>query len=414
MLRHLLIVAFLTTILPTRAQEYLTLVWDRHASPIAGAETLLSVHQQTIRWHDRYLQPRYWTEDRWDRKALGIGYRFGKAVLIDYQLDWLLHLFQHEVTGHGFRYRAVGYTDNSYWIGLFPPYGNGGGFARRGTLAPGRTVGFHENILISSGGSEAAAVTSQRLLRRWLRRGTIHYRESLLYLSTLYDYTAYAYGTKLSNDPPPGNDVLNYLRQVNAIYGFRTPEDYQITLDDLVRRSSVNLLHTFQLFAIATAVKTSLIDGNSEFTYPMIPLGNTDWLPSIRFGLTPFGTEFIVENFLRREREFAILSVRLGDRKLDRYFGVGATYQRRHSARLEFGASLDVWQQPGVQIGGTRLTRTDRGPGGRLLGELRYHPSPDFPVGLYLPTGYKTTGHIEGEVLREDFILRLGLSIQTE
>ena len=71
---------------------------------------------------DRYLKPRWFEEDKKSRKAIGIFYRLSKTVLLDNVIDHLAILTQHEVFGHGSRYREFGYKNNSYSLSLFPPY----------------------------------------------------------------------------------------------------------------------------------------------------------------------------------------------------------------------------------------------------------------------------------------------------
>jgi hypothetical protein len=164
-------------------QNDIVLIWDKDASAISNAQNLLSIHKILYQFQNEHIQLKYWDERNFKGKSLGIGYRFAKTILLDYQIDYLAHLYQHEVFGHGYRFRAFGYTGNSYNINLIPPYGKGGGFARSGTLDAGREIGEHESIMISSGGMEASAILSRTLRKRWLIRGEINYRESLPFLS---------------------------------------------------------------------------------------------------------------------------------------------------------------------------------------------------------------------------------------
>lgn len=211
---------------------------------------------------------------------------------------------------------------------------------------------------------ESAAILSKKLIDNWLINEKINYRESLLFLSTLHDYSAYIITTKLFNSDRPGNDVNNYLRAVNASYGFSNEDSYKLTLDDISKRTSVNLLNTFQFFAIYTYLKVYLFDGEESFDYPMIKLGRINWLPSIRFGLAPFGSEFIIENHIKSEKSLYGINLRLGDNKLDNFFGGGVSFSKNISKNFRFGSYGDFWIQPSMELGGLSTFNTHEGPGG--------------------------------------------------
>jgi hypothetical protein len=396
----------------TFAQSSLILNWDKHKSSIASAENLLTIHNTFYKFTDSKIKTKYWEEDSWHKKLGGLAYRFSKSILLDNQADWLVHIHQHEVFGHGFRYREFDLKRNSYNLSLFPPYGSGGGFALRGRSDYPRFFGAHENIATSMGGMESASVLSERLRNKWLQSGQIHYRESLLFLSTLHDCTAYIYGTGLELDDSAGNDVNNFLRQVNFQYGFVNEEDYQLTINDLAQRASVNLVNTFQFFAIYTYIKTYLIDGEKNYEYPIFNVGKTDWLPSVRFGLTPFGSEFIIENFLKTEKSLTQIRLRIGDGKLDKAYGGGISYRRDWTPKLSINAIADLWIQPSMQLGGEELFDTKEGLGGRLIAEIDYQFNKKYPIGLFTQIGYKTTGFYPGEILNKGAIARIGISLK--
>ena len=395
-------------------QSDIVFVWDNNASSIANADNLISAHRILYEFENKNIKLSYWKEDNWKRKSFGIGYRLAKTVLLDFQIDYLTYLLQHEVFGHGYRYREFEYKDNSYNISMAFPYGKGGGFARWGFTDYNRQLGEHEEIIIRSGGMEATTILSKTLQRKWLIRGDINYRESLLYLLSLHDYTSYIIGTKLSNTEDPRNDVDNYLRTVNASYGYTSEDTYQLTLNDITKRTSVNLINTFQLFAIYTYLKVYLFDGEERFSYPMVNLGSYKWLPSIRFGLTPFGSEFIIENYFKTENSILQFDFRFGDNKLDSYWGGGLSYYRNISQNIQIGSFVDFWNQPIMELGGKSKFNTNEGYGGRIIGEINLQFNNSFPIGIYSQIGYKTAGFIEGEMLNKGLIMRIGMSIKTK
>jgi len=393
-------------------QSNFAFVFDKEASSIANAENLVSLHRIIYEFENKHIKPKYWDESSWKGKTLGIGYRFTKTVLIDYQIDFLTHLYQHEVFGHGYRFREFEYKRNSYHINLLPPYGSGGGYARRGETDYARQLGVHERIVINSGGMEAAAILSNSIRKKWLINGEINYRESLLFLSTIHDYTQYILGTKFNDNLSDGNDVNNYLRTVNVSYGFLNEDAYKLSLDDLAIRSSVNFLNTYQFFALYAYYKVYLFDGDEVFKYPMIELGKVNWLPSIRFGLTPFGSELIIENYFKTENKIVGVSFRKGDGKLDNYWGGGLTTYTKFGDHFQFSSYVDFWIQPSLELGGIETFRTKEGLGGRLIGEFNWQINNSFPIGLYSQIGYKSTGFIEGERLDKGLIFRIGAQLK--
>ena len=400
--------------MPLSAQSDLRIIWDENQSSIANAENLLSIHQVIYQFSNQHLKTTYWDESSFKGKALGIGYRLTKTILLDYQVDYLAHLYQHEVFGHGYRFREYGFEDNSYNINAFLPYGSSGGFAAWGTRQGGR-LGVHENIAVSSGGMEASTILAKALRNRWLFEGEINYRESLLYISTFNDYTGYIWSTRLFDRDNAGNDVNRYLRQVNVSYGFPNEALYALSLNDISNRALVNFANTFQLFALYTYLKTYLYDAEETFEYPMISINELEYLPAIRFGLTPFGSEFIFENFIKTDKEIAKLEFRIGDQILDQFWGGGIAVHKSFSEQLQLGISVDGWQQPAIELSeGFSTFWTESGFGGRVLGEISLHTKNDFPIGLYSQFGYKTTGFIEGEQLDKGLILRLGLSVRVQ
>ncbi len=66
-----------------------------------------------------------------------------------------------------------------------------------------------------------------------------------------------------------------------------------------------------------------------------------------------------------------------------------------------------------MELGGEATFQTNRGLGGRLIGEINLYFEDSFPLGIYAQAGFKSTGFIEGERLGKGLILRLGASIRT-
>ena len=194
---------------------------DGRKSTQIGAENLIAFRHGISSMLDRYLKPRWFEEDKKSRKAIGIFYRLSKTVLLDNVIDHLAILTQHEVFGHGSCYREFGYKNNSYSLSLFPPYGNGNGYAISGGLISNRTITTHERIMVIIGGSEANTQLSKSIRSKWLHRGSIKYREAVFYLFSANDLSWYIIRTKQRRLNSSNNDIIAYLRTLNSLEGFQ-------------------------------------------------------------------------------------------------------------------------------------------------------------------------------------------------
>jgi len=390
------------------AQKTYYLVGDQYGSSIISAENLLTVHKGIYSFQDNHLKNSYWKEDNLGKKTLGITYRLGKTVLLDSPLDQLFFLIQHEVFGHGYRYRNYEFEKSRYTINIGFPYGPGNGVAYSGAWE--RPLGQHEDILIRTGGMEANAVLGTKIREKWLRNGHIHYRESLLYGININNFPLYVWSTKLSKkEVSSGNDVAAFLSRINAYNGFPSIANYELTLDDLAKNTLINLLNPYNYFAAYTYLKTYLLDAEEEFPLPMISLGTTKWLPSIRASITPFGSEFLIENHFLNDKNLLELSWRQGVSPFDKFYGGGVKWNRRFKDLLNAQMAIDFWDQPAMSLGGTERFMTKEGFGGRLMTTLDYQFGKEIPVGVHLEMGYKSTGFIEGEILNKGLIFRFGL-----
>ena len=81
---------------------------DGTLSASMGAENLIAIHRAVYALQDRALKPKLFDETTKARKSAGILYRLGKTALLDNVIDHLPALVQHEVFGHGARFREFG------------------------------------------------------------------------------------------------------------------------------------------------------------------------------------------------------------------------------------------------------------------------------------------------------------------
>lgn len=388
------------------------LIIDKTYSPEVGANNLTTLHRGIYALEKRFFKARWFDENTFGKKTLGVTFRLCKTVLLDNTLDHLSFLVQHEVFGHGSRYREFGHIKNSYELNLLFPYGCSSGWARDGPLSSGRVITSHEDMAMIIGGSEASTILSNTMRYKWLQRGSINYRETFLYLLAANDLSYYILSTKHGLRGPKGNDILSFLRAINVHEGYPHEEDYRLTLDDLTNYALINFLNPFQYFSLYTYFSGYLWSGKENCTLPMINIWNVKYLPSFRLGLTPFGSEFYLENFIVFTKKIINLYFRYGEPTFHKFYGLGLkAIDLIHNQKLSVNARLDIWHQPSILLGGETAEAAKAGLGGALFGTVFYRISrAHSSIHLRVQIGYKTPGFLEGEKLGKGFIGRIGIS----
>jgi hypothetical protein len=377
-----------------------------------GAHNIITLHRGIYGLESRLLKTRWFDENNFGTKAAGLTYRLAKTIFVDNILDHLSFLAQHEVFGHGARYREFGFVDNEFTLNLSPPYSDGKGWARTGRLVENRALSPHERLLMVSGGSEANTLLSGILRDNWLQRGALHYRESILYLLSANDLSAYILRTKYGLRDESGNDILNYLKLINSREGNILQGEDRLTIDDLAGGAWINLLNPFQYFSLYAYFKTYLWSGDESCPFPMIRLWDFRYLPSFRMGLTPFGPEFYSEHLVAASDRIYEVYFRYGDPTFHKFWGLGAhVLDLIRSERFSVNARLDIWDQPSLLLGGENIIQTQGGLGSAIRGTFYYKISNDSSL-LHLTAeiGYKSAGYLEGERLDGGIILRVGIS----
>lgn len=395
------------------AQIHYSLVADQNLTSLAASENLLTIHKALYTIENRYLKTTLFEEKRWLKKAMGITYRLAKTQLLDYPIDYMVYLLQHEAFGHGARFREYDYVNSKYKLN--PPWPYGWGY---GSASPGRTdriQSVHENILFWSGGMEANTLLSRAVLRKWLLKGTINYRESLLYIKNYHNITSYVFGTArlIAMGFGAGGDVVAYLNLLHTANGI-SYYDHVMTAGDLKQLSIIQFLDPFQYLALYTYLRTYIWKGEEASGFLMIPIGPLQYLPSFHLGLSPFGPELHLEHYFKFEQQLLSLYYRWGDRTFHRFWGAGIRgFYLMKQPLFDLDAGIDIWRQPPVEIGGATIMRKQGGIGGALQTTLHLKMvSGPVPISLYVKLGYKTTGYQEGEMLTGGPILRLGISFE--
>ena len=111
------------------ANQPKTFLFDKNFSCISSSYNIISLHQFLVYQQNKLLKPKLFHERSLPRKTFGILYRISKGILIDMLIDEYLMLVQHEVFGHGDKFREFNLINHTYEMNPFWPYGGGNGWA---------------------------------------------------------------------------------------------------------------------------------------------------------------------------------------------------------------------------------------------------------------------------------------------
>ncbi len=387
------------------------IVFDLTQSSRFGAENLLSGHKLIFSLQEKVLPPSLTEEATALSKTGGIAYRLAKAVLLDNVINHFTFLVQHEVFGHGARYREFGYQGIRYELNLFFPWGSGKGWTSGRGSPSDRRVSVQELMVAGAGGVEANSLLARRLRMNWMLEGQMAYGESMLYLYTANDLLAYIWRTRWKIRGLKGNDILNWLRRLNSFEGHILEDDYRLTLNDLCWHSWVNLFSPFNYFALYNLFVPYLWHGETHSGIPMIRIGEPKYLPSLRIGLTPYGTEFVQENYIKKDEQLHVVSIRIGEPTFHRFWGIGwECWNLMDRKNFSLDSRVDLWNQAELVLGDEDGFISQSGWGGSAVVTGHLKNIKPLGVGALLELGYKTAGFLEGEQLQKGIIFRVGLT----
>ncbi len=392
----------------------LNLIGDLYYSPYTGAESLLTLSQgiqYVENWAVKKPNPphRGWTPSL---------ERLGELLLCWEPYNYMSGVVQHEVFGHGYRarsFRKEGVRVRKYKFGFPPPFGPGGGVTYL-SFQPQRLTPFQLSAM-SSAGVEATSILAIRLKLQWLQAGCINPSQASLYQYSQHDLTHYILATKdkvsYQGIADSEGDIQSYVHILHA-----TLPKGHLTTHQIRRWALINYAEPFTYYAFY-AWWLYLITGK-QMDIPLFSMGSYGYLPGLRMGLTPFGPEYYVENFLVQDKKPIYFYLRGG-----RYAGLsscGLGIEHAYIGSVDgvpWGFRADVWYQPNVPYkahASTNLLTFDYAKqqhyknrfGGAisLLGHIKISNG----SALFLQLGGKTTGFLPGETLTPSVILRLGFS----
>jgi len=378
-------------------------VFDRDMTPAAGVTDLLTIERALADVEDRWLPPSRFEEPTLLKRALGIGYRFGKWFGLDLPQDHFVMVVGHEMFGHGARLREIGAGDIRYRFDAPIPYGGGGA----STEFEGDVLVTRADVIgIDTGGIEAQNVLADRIGRQALAAGALHYREAWLYLESRLDGLRYI--RSVSPRSPEGHDVAAFLHDFNDECD--PPACTPLVASALKRRALLMLGDPLLAYAAYGWGWSYLVRGRDVAALPMIPLPHdVRYLPALHFEMTPYGTAVTTEHTILRNRRLTSISIGVGDTGRSRAWDLGvvaADVLRRGWLRGD--VAVNVWRQPLLDAPpDSQVSRT----GGLGTATVR------FPVGhrveragALVQIGYKSDGFVRGERLHAGPILRIGVT----
>jgi len=416
LLRIILIVIIGITIsVHSHGQSYSQVIFDKQQSQYFGSDNLITIHHALYSFEDKYIRDTLFRENNFLKKAAGIGYRMAKLLLLDAQVDGFIALAQHEVFGHGARFREFGFEKNSFNLNLYPPFGDGSGYARYGTLKKGwKYPTTQEYMAVNIGGVDGEMLLANNLSSQILLDDTLHYRQGLQYVIAQNNLLLYLWSTRFSKPEniSAGNDMVNYMNAINYIYPHPTDKVYDVK--KLSNQSLISFANPLQLYSAFSILYTYGIKGQKQIKkLPMIKFGNLRYLPALNYSLTPFGSQFHFINYIRYKRMLFSGDFNLGENTFNNFYGVSLQgFNIIDNKRITLNFHIDFWNQPELELDSYLMPAATHKTGEAFKVDLMLRPfKQPNKLGIFLQTGYKTKGYLTGESLAESFILRYGISL---
>jgi len=366
---------------------------DPDMSPRAGASVTQAIGRALARAEDRVVPTRLFAENGKLRRGANAGYRLAKLLLWDQPQENWLRVANHEVFGHGARVREL--FDGarvSYELPAPPPYGRGGGAT---SFDYTRVPTVEEALAVAVAGMEANQMLGQAIAKDALTAGDWHYRDARRYLYAENDAIRYIGG--VSDLEPEGHDVGDFLR----IYNDAAMQEHAKPLSarTLRRRVLTSFANPLIVYSYYSTYVSYVWSGKTESRLPMLHFGETRYLPMARFQLTPFGTQWRIDNDFVRNGRFADVTLYMGQTIGARTYGVGVQGTRVATIRgWTFDGRGVVWHQPqwGGEIEATAM---------REIPRLRRAA---HGIALVVQAGVKSDGFLAGEPIHQGGFVRIG------
>jgi len=396
------------------AKEEFFIMVDKDFSPYAGGENILTLHETVEYISSKYLKiPK-------ESKLFYNFIRLAEEAFIWYPLSEFEMVLQHEVFGHGYRIRDI--NSNSVWVYKYKikvpfPYGKGGGET---------SYFYSENLTdfgklsLDLGGVESTAVLANRLKMKWSTSLFTNPKKAFLYILTQQDLTNYVYSMDDSIFfTDNGDDIESYIHWLNIIY-----YNDDLKKEDLKKAVLLNFFDPTTFYSLAS-IFVYIFTGK-DMPFYMIGTNDFKFLPNLRLGLAPYGLDYYLENFMSYKQSPMYAYLRFGKYNSNFYYGGGLEYPAVYKSDCtKIGFKFDFYRQPkiyfkkglsthdGIQTGYSpkELNKMTLGCLTALIFEKRL--SRKSSTSFYAECGYKTKGYIMGQSLKNGFIFRIALGLNS-
>lgn len=381
-----------------------TLSYDINMSPYAGGEDLLfgtrviekgsiALNNKTGADRSRSLPARAW-------RALELS-------LIYFPLNFFASVVQHEVFGHGYRIRDIhrdGVSVKGYQFNAPPPFGSGSAETQFSFFP--RRVFLPQLTTISMAGIEAQSILASQTGFKWTSSERIDPRQVALYLVSRYALNIYGTDVSFSN---PENDLSAYTKSLNHTY-----LESNLSIYHLKKIGLINLIDPFTYLSTYAWFKYVLSGKEAKI--------RIKYLPSLRLGLSPFGPEYFLDQYLHN----IYLYLKGARHAENTYFGFGIFAPILFKKNgWSLGLRFDFWNQPKLllksgrfalrclDLGGKADQKTPLysyheqhemrcGCGGSFIGSYQKSDA----LGFEIEFGGKTPGFLPGNSLYAAPIIR--------
>jgi len=394
--------------------------WDIHLSPYTGGEDLLFAHRSLERLEG-------WVVGKsavfYSKTAPARLWRLNELLLGWCAANFFAVVVQHEVFGHGYRIRDINHGRvkvNGYMFEVPPPYGPGGGATSYSVSNRFTTT---EESSVAMAGVESTAILALLTKLKWMEASKIDPRQTILYLLSQHDLNLYI-GSLKSAGSLEGHDISGYVHSLNYTY-----PAHLLSNGRLRSLSWINLGDPMTYYSLYAWFH--YLSSGKETSIPMIPAWGAGYLPNVRLGLTPFGPEFFIENYLLCGHRPYYFYLKGGRHSNNNYFGIGFYAPKIWTFdQWSIGARLDAWRQPKLLLQQGRVSILDinfnvqpdkndplypysqqyqvrYGAGGSMIFDYRSSGRSGFELEL----GYKAQGFLPGYSLRPFPTVRLFYSL---
>jgi hypothetical protein len=394
---------------PAQPAASVSLAYDEHGTAVSGAENTYFVGSLFSGLIERGVPARIGDESDIVGASLGVLYRLARLVLLDANAAFYPMLVQHEVYGHGGRYREFGFRYGHGEFDFLRPIGSNRGSYSQGQPPPGFIESGRADAATSVGGVEATELLGRKVSDGWMLGDAVTPSSALLYFFAANDGLFYALLTRESGNRH-GNDMVSSLAAIHRSYG-GGPEG-EIRLSTLKQQTLVNVANPYTLVALYTVFVRFLALGEPSMVMPTIPLFDWNVMVAPRLVLTPFGTEARLEATAAHDELIGSISIGAGiSPQANSTVAAAARLAHVGTGQFNVGASVGIWHQPAFTIDlGKPHDDGGLGAHANVRASILVGGDSVSQVRIWMQVGYKSHGFVPGEPIASGTIVRGGVS----